>query len=502
MAKGTTPAPDAQPEAAVVATAAAEEGSLLDQIISRGKLARDENQKTRAKDLVGEFVHQILDKGMTVSRDTMTMIQAQIARIDELISNQMNEIVHHPDYQKLEASWRGLHYFVMNTETSTRLKLRLLPISKKELFKDLDQAVEFDQSAIFKKIYEEEYGTFGGNPYSLLVGDFEFGRHPEDMALLEKMASVAAAAHAPFISGASPKLFDMDSFTELGNPRDLSKLFESSELIKWRSFQESEDSRYVTLVLPHILLRLPYGPDTVPTEDFKFVEEVDGKDHGKYVWGNAAYALGQRITNAFALYGWCAAIRGVEGGGLVQGLPTHTFKTDEGDKALKCPTEIAITDRREKELDTLGFVALCHCKGHDYAAFFGGQTTQKPKAYDTDAANANARISARLPYILAASRFAHYLKVICRDKVGSFQTKDSLSLYLNRWIMTYVLGTDDAGQELKAQYPLREARIDVFDVPGKPGAFRAVAFLRPHFQLEELTASIRLVAELPPPAAA
>ena len=488
------------PEAA--AAAAEGEGSLLDQIISKGKMAKDPEQKPRAKDLVGEFVHQILDEGMTVSSDTIKMIQAQIARIDELISGQLNEILHHPDYQKLEASWRGLHYLVMNTETSTRLKLRLMCASKAEVFKDLDQAIEFDQSQLFRKIYEEEYGTFGGFPFSMIVGDYEFGRHPQDMALLEKLSGVAAAAHAPFISGASPRLFDMDSFTELGNPRDLAKIMESTELIKWRSFQQSEDSRYVTLVLPHILLRLPYGPNTAPTEEFSYVEDTDGRDHKKYLWGNAAWALTQRITNAFALYGWCAAIRGVEGGGMVTGLPTHTFKTDEGDIALKCPTEIAITDRREKELDTLGFVSLCHCKGTDYAAFFGGQTTQKPKQYDTDAANANARISARLPYLLAASRFAHYLKVICRDKIGSFQTKDTLSVYLNRWMGTYVLGTDDAGQELKAQFPLREARVDVFDVAGKPGAFRAVAFLRPHFQLEELTASIRLVAELPPPAAA
>lgn len=489
-------------QAATAGSAAAtEELSLLDQIITKGKLARDEQQKPRAKDLVGEFVNQILDAGMTVSRDTMAMIQAQIARIDELLSKQLNEILHHPEYQKLEASWRGLHYLVSNTETSTRLKLRLLPASKAEVFKDLDQAIEFDQSQLFKKIYEEEYGTFGGFPFSLIVGDYEFGRHPQDMALLEKLSGVAAAAHAPFISAASPRLFDMDSFTELGNPRDLAKIMESTELVKWRSFQQTEDSRYVTLVLPHILLRLPYGPNTSPTEEFNFVEDTDGKNHSKYLWGNAAWAMTQRITNAFALYGWCAAIRGVEGGGMVTGLPTHTFKTDEGDVALKCPTEIAITDRREKELDTLGFVALCHCKGTDYAAFFGGQTTQKPKQYDTDSANANARISARLPYLLAASRFAHYLKVICRDKIGSFQTKDSLSMYLNRWMGMYVLGTDDAGQELKAQFPLREARVDVTDVAGKPGAYRAVAFLRPHFQLEELTASIRLVAELPPPAA-
>ena len=501
-AETPNPTPENAAPPPAVMTEAAGETSLLDTIIDKGRLARDESQKERARDLVGEFVHQILDEGMTISHDTMAMIQAQIARIDELISAQLNEILHHPEYQKLEASWRGLQYLVMNTETGTRLKLRLLCLSKKELFKDLDQAIEFDQSALFKKVYEEEYGTFGGHPFSLMVGDYEFGRHPQDMALLEKVAGVAAAAHAPFIAAASPRLFDMDTFTELGNPRDLAKVFESSELIKWRSFQQAEDSRYVALALPHVLMRLPYGQDTVPTEDFTYTEDVDGRDHKKYLWGNAAYALGQRITNAFALYGWCAAIRGVEGGGMVEGLPTHTFKTDEGDVALKCPTEIAITDRREKELDNLGFIALCHCKGTDYAAFFGGQTTQKPRAYDTDAANANARISARLPYILAASRFAHYLKVICRDKIGSFQTKDGIALFLNRWITKYVLGTDEAGQELKAQFPLREARIDVFDIPGKPGAYRAVAFLRPHFQLEELTASIRLVAELPPPVAA
>lgn len=480
----------------------AEEQSLLDSIVAKGKMARDESQKGRAKDLIGEFVHQILDEGMTVSNDTMAMIQGQIAQIDEMLSRQLNEILHHEDFQRLESAWRGLHYLVFNTETGPNLKLRILNVTKKELLKDLEAASEFDQSQLFKKVYEDEYGTFGGHPFSFLVGDFEFGRHPQDIALLEKLSNVAAAAHAPFITGASPRLFDMDSFTELANPRDLSTGFESTELIKWRSFRESDDSRYVTLALPRILLRLPYGPDTVPVEEFELIEDIDGSDHSRYLWGNAAYALGQRITNAFAQYGWCAAIRGVEGGGVVEGLPTHTFKTDEGDVALKCPTEIAITDRREKELDTLGFISLCHCKGTDYAAFFGGQTTQKPKVYDTDEANANVRISARLPYILAASRFAHYLKAICRDKIGSFQTAASLSAYLNRWINNYVLATDDAGQELKAQYPLRDARVDVTEVPGNPGAYRAVVFLRPHFQLEELTTSIRLVAELPPPVAA
>ena len=474
--------------------------SLLDTIIEEGRMAREESQMAHARDLIGEFATQILDEEMTVSPDTVAMIEARIAQIDELISNQLNDIMHAEEFQKLEASWRGLNYLVMNTETGTMLKLRLLPASQQELLGDLEKAAEFDQSTLFKKLYEDEYGTFGGHPYGLLLGDYEFGRHPQDMALLEKISNVAAAAHAPFIAAASPALFDMDSFTELGTPRDLAKIFESAELIKWRSFRDSEDSRYVALALPHILMRLPYGPDTVPVEGMDFVEEVDGTDHSKYLWGNAAYALGERITNAFSLYKWCAAIRGVEAGGLVEGLPTHTFRTDEGDVALKCPTEIAITDRREKELNDLGFISLCHCKGTDYAAFFGGQTANKPKVYDTSEANANALISSRLPYILAASRFAHYIKAMMRDKIGSFMTADNVSAYLNRWINNYTLANDDAGLDLKAKHPLREARIDVSEIPGMPGSYRAVAFLRPHFQLEELTTSIRLVADLPPPA--
>lgn len=476
--------------------------SLLDRIIQEGRMAHDEVQEAYAKDLLNEFAVQILDEGMVVDKDTVAMINHRIAQIDELISDQLNEILHHPDVQALEASWRGLQHLVMNTETSSRLKLRLFNVSRKELQDDLEKAVEFDQSALFKKVYEEEYGTFGGHPFSLLVGDFEFGRHPQDVALLEKLSNVAAAAHAPFITAASPRLFDMASFAELSMPRDLSKTFESSELTKWRSFRASEDSRYVSLVLPHVLARLPYGPDTKPTEGINYVEDVDGLDHSKYLWGNAAYALAQRITQAFALYGWCAAIRGVEGGGAVEGLPAHTFTTPSGDISLKCPTEIAITDRREKELNDLGFIALCHKKNSDIAVFFGGQTTNHPKVYNTFEANANARISAMLPYVLAASRFAHYVKAIMRDKIGSFMTREDVERHLNNWIADYVLINDNATQEVKAQYPLREARVDVAEVAGKPGAYRAVIFLRPHFQLEELTTSIRLVATLPSPATA
>ena len=475
---------------------------LLDRIIADGRMAHDDSQQEYARDMLAEFATQVLDEGMTVSKDTVAMINERIGRIDELISAQLNQILHHPEVQQLESSWRGLHQLVQNSETGTRLKLRLLNVSQQDLQNDLEKAVEFDQSALFKKIYEEEYGTFGGHPFSLLVGDYSFGRHPQDIALLEKLSNVAAAAHAPFIAAASPRLFDMGSFTELAVPRDLSKVFESLELIKWRSFRESEDSRYVSLALPRYLVRLPYGPETLPVEGMNFIEDVDGTDHAKYLWGNAAWVLAQRITEAFSKYGWCAAIRGSEGGGAVEGLPAHTFRTQAGDLSLKCPTEVAITDRREKELNDLGFIALCHKKNTDLAVFFGGQSTNKPRQYNTNEANANARLSAMLPYVLAASRFAHYLKVIMRDKVGSFMTRDNVQTYLNNWIADYVLINDNAPQEIKAQYPLREARVDVSEVAGKPGVYRATVFLRPHFQLEELTASIRLVASLPPPVAA
>lgn len=479
------------------ATAEEKELTLLEKIIKEGKMARDETQVDFAQDLIGEFVNQVLDETITVKEDTIAILNERISQMDKLLTDQLNEILHDEAFQKLEATWRGLNYFVMNTETSTSLKLRVMNATKGELLKDLEKAVEFDQSSLFKKIYEEEYGTFGGNPFSVMIGDYEFGRHPQDVALLEKLSNVCAAAHAPLISAASPALFDMDSFTELGNPRDLSKLFEATDLIKWRSFRETEDSRYISLVIPRVLIRLPYGPDTVPVEEFDFVEDVDGRTHDKYLWTNGAWALGQRITEAFAKYSWCAAIRGVEGGGLVEGLPAHTFKTDEGDIGLKCPTETLVTDRREKELNDLGFITLVHCKGTDKAAFFGGKTTQKPKLYNKDAANANAFLSSSLPYLLAASRFAHYVKAIMRDKVGSFQSAGDISAFLNNWIMDYVLAVDDAGQEIKAKYPLREALVKIAEVPGKPGSYTSVIFLRPHFQLEELTTSIRLVAEIP-----
>lgn len=477
--------------------------SLLDRIVQEGKMAVEPSQSAYAKKLLGQFATQILDEGMKTAPDkgVVAMINERVAEIDKIISDQLNAIMHHEQFQALEASWRGLHDMVFGTETSTRLKLRLLNVSKKELLKDLETAVDHDMSVLFKKVYEEEYGTFGGHPYSLLIGDYYFGRHPQDLALLQRISKVAAAAHAPFIAAAAPALFDMRSFTELGVPRDLSKIFESAELATWRSFRESEDSRYVALVLPSYAARLPYGAKTIPVENFNFEEDVDGKDHSKYLWANSAYQLGLRVTDAFAKYGWSTAIRGVEGGGKIAGMTAHTYKTDEGDVVLKCPTEVTITDRREKELNDLGFIAAVNSKGSDFAAFFGGQTTNKPKVYNLDSANANASLSSRLPYVLAASRFAHYIKVIMRDKVGSFQSRQAVSDYLNNWLANYVLLSSNSPQEIKARFPLAEGRVDVVEVAGKPGTYNATVFLKPHFQMEELTASIRLVAELPAAAA-
>src|SRR5262249_13315235 len=378
------------------------------------------------------------------------------------------------------------------------LKIRVLNVSKRELLRDMRNASEFDQSTLFRKVYEEEYGMLGGQPYGLLVGDYEFSRHPEDVELLRRISGVAAAAHAPFVAAAAPKLFDFERFTELTAPRDLAKIFDTVEYAQWRSFRESEDSRYVALTLPHVLARLPYGRDFTRVEAFNFEESVDGKDHDKYLWMNAAWAYAARVTDAFAKDGWFARPRGVEGGGKVEGLPVHTFPTDDGDVAMKCPTEIAITDRREYELSNLGFLPLLHNKNRDFAVFIGAQSTQKPKTYYHPAANASAELSAQFNYLLCVSRFAHYVKVMARDKIGKFMEVKDCERWLNEWINNYVVpNPEDAGDETKARKPLSEAKVEVREVPGKPGWYEAVAWLRPHVQLETLSTSMRLVAEVP-----
>ncbi|MDR2881146.1 MAG: type VI secretion system contractile sheath large subunit [Azoarcus sp.] len=487
-----------QQTAAAVESAATSQTGLLDQIIEESRVAQSDQEKDRARDIISELVSQALEGKVIVSDNLAASLDARVAELDRLISEQLSEIMHATEFQSLESAWTGLHYLCKQTSTGPQLKIKLFNADKRELVKDFKSAIDFDQSALFKKVYEEEFGTFGGAPFGALIGQFSLTRQPEDMYFIEQMSHIAAAAHSPFVTGAAPQLFGLESYTDLGKPRDMGKVFDTIEYAKWKSFRESEDSRYVGLALPRFLGRLPYNPvDGEVTEGFNFVEEVDGTDHDKYLWCNAAFAFAVRLTQAFENYGWCAAIRGVEGGGLVEDLPTHTFRTDDGEVALKCPTEISITDRREKELSDLGFIPLVHCKNTDYAAFFGAQSTQKAKKYDTDSANANASLSAQLQYIFAVSRIAHYMKAMMRDKIGSFASAANVQTHLQRWIDQYVTADDSASQETKAQFPLREASIEVSEVPGRPGVYRAVSFIRPHFQLDELSVSLRLVAELP-----
>jgi len=485
-----------QATAAAPAATTQEAPSLVDNVIAATR-PLDQTEADRAKTYFKEYLGQIVKPGHVVSKDVETNVKYWIKELDKKLSAQLNEVMHHQDFQRLEATWRGLHYLVMQSETGDMLKIRVLNATKRELFKDLEKAVEFDQSSLFKKLYEEEFGQLGGEPYGMLVGDYEFGYQAEDVSMLEKMSKLAASSHAPFVAAASPRMFHLESYTELTAPRDLAKIFQSVEYAPWKSFRESEDSRYVALAMPRVLSRLPYGENFKRVDEFDFEEFVDGTDHGKYLWMSAAWAYATRITDAFAKYGWIARTRGVEGGGKVEGLPVHTFPTDDGGVAMKCPTEIAISDRREFELSNLGFLPLIHCKNRDYAAFMGAQSAQKPKTYFSNEANANAELSTKFNYIMCVSRFAHYLKVMARDKIGSFMEVKDCERWLNDWINNYVCDPNTSGDDTKARKPLADARVDVQPVPGKPGWYEAVAYLRPHFQLEALSASMRLVAEVP-----
>ncbi|MEO0443684.1 MAG: type VI secretion system contractile sheath large subunit [Pseudomonadota bacterium] len=483
-----------------VAEADVQEISFLEQAIS----ATRQTPRDESKDLLKNLIEEATSGTVKWDKNLSVTINSAINAIDSLISKQLACIMQHEKLQKLEGSWRGLNYLVFNSETGSTLKIRMMNIAKKELSRDLERAVEFDQSQIFKKIYESEFGIAGGEPYASIVGDYEFSTHPDDVSLLSKMSNVAAAGFCPFLTAASPQMFGFDSYTELSKPRDLEKIFDSAEYIQWRSFRDSDDSRFVTLAMPRVLARLPYGSTTKPIDAFDYEEmpmSEDGKpvepNHDDYCWMNAAYALATTLTSAFAEYGWCTSIRGAEGGGKVEGLPSHIFVSDDGDTDQKCPTEIGITDRREAELSKLGFLPLCHYKNTDYAVFFGAQTAHKPKKFDNPDASANAEISARLPYIMATSRIAHFLKVMARDKIGSFMEASEAESWLNEWIATYVNGSPGASAEMKAQYPLAEALVEVKETPGQPGVYSAVAWMRPWLQMEELTASLRLVANIP-----
>jgi len=488
------------PETSVATT---EEGGLLEQVVAATK----QTEPDRAQELVKTLVEQALTGTVTFDRTLQRTFDGAIALIDQKLSAQLNAIIHHPRFLQLEGTWRGLNYLVMNSETGTALKLRVSNISKRELNRDLTRAVEFDQSQLFKQIYENEFGIAGGEPYGALIGDYEWTAHPDDIETLRLVSQVAAAAFAPFISGVGARMFGFQEWPELSKPRDLAKIFETQEYTKWRSLRDSEDARFVNLVMPRVIARLPYGAVTKPIDEFAYEEapfDASGAalamKHGEYCWMNAAYVMGARLTDAFAKTGFCTAIRGAENGGKVENLPYHVFTSDDGDLDAKCPSEIGITDRREKELSDLGFLPIVHYKNTDYSVFFGAQSIQKPKKYDRPAATANAALSARLPYLMATSRFAHYLKVIARDWIGSFMEATDAERRMNRWINNYVNSNESAGPEMKARFPLREARVEVSEIPGAPGSYNAIAYLRPWLQLEELTTSMRLVARLPPKA--
>ncbi|MDH3594177.1 MAG: type VI secretion system contractile sheath large subunit [Rhodospirillales bacterium] len=491
---------DVDTEKQVQAEAETIEADEFSTLLTKEFRPKSDRTKEAVETAVQTLAEYVLADSTVVSSDTVNSIEAIIAEIDRKLTEQVNLILHHEDFQKLEGAWRGLHYMVNNTETDEMLKIRVFNISKKDLHKTLKKfkGTAWDQSPIFKKVYEEEYGQFGGEPYGCLVGDYHFDHSPPDIELLNEMGQVCAAAHAPFITGAAPSLLQMDSWQELTNPRDLTKIFQTAEYASWRSLRESEDSRYIGFAMPRFLARLPYGAKTDPVEEFDFEEDAEGADHQKYTWANSAYAMATNINKSFKLYGWCSRIRGIESGGSVEGLPTHTFPSDDGGVDMKCPTEIAISDRREAELAQNGFMPLIHKKNSDFAAFIGAQSLQKPAEYDDPDATSNANLAARLPYLFATCRFAHYLKCIVRDKIGSFKERADMQTWLNNWILNYVDGDPaNSSEDTKARKPLAAAEVVVEEVEGNPGYYTSRFYLRPHYQLEGLTVSLRLVSKLP-----
>ncbi len=476
------------------------DASEFSSLLNKEFKPKSDRSKKAVEEAVRTLAEQALQYTSLISSDVMESIESMIAEIDKQLSDQINLIMHNEEFQKLEGAWRGLHHLVNNTETDEMLKIRVLNISKNDLHKNLKsyKGTAWDQSPVFKKLYEEEYGQFGGEPYGCLVGDYYFDHSPPDIELLGQIAQISAAAHAPFIAAAAPTLMQMDSWQELSNPRDLTKIFTTPEYAAWRSLRESEDARYIGLAMPRFLSRLPYGAKTNPVEEFNFEEETEAADSSKYTWANSAYAMAVNINKSFKLYGWCSRIRGIESGGLVEDLPTHTFPTDDGGVDMKCPTEIAISDRREAELAKNGFMPLLHKKNADVAAFIGAQSLQKPAEYDDPDATANANLAARLPYLFATCRFAHYLKCIVRDKIGSFKEREDMQRWLQAWIMNYVDGDPQhSSEDVKARKPLAAAEVVVEEVEGDPGYYTSKFFLRPHYQLEGLTVSLRLVSKLP-----
>ena len=496
--------PAAGQKSAVVETRDPDEFAAL---LKQSFKPRSERAATEVENAVSTLVREALADASVVKDHVLDTIEEMIARLDQKLTAQINEILHADTFQQIESAWRGLHHLVFNSETDAQLKIRVMNASKNELYRNLRlyPGARWDQSPLFKKMYEQEFGQLGGEPYGCLVADYHFSHLPTDVQLMRDLSKIGAAAHCPIFAGADPTLMGMDSWTELMNPRDLSKLFDTPEYAAWKGLRDQADSIYMGLCMPRVLSRVPYGAKTEPVEEFAFEEDTDGHKGEKYGWMNAAYAMAVNVNRAFKEYGWCTRIRGVQSGGEVVNLPTHTFPTDDGGVDLKCPTEIAITDRREHELARSGLIPIIHRKNTDKAAFIGAQSIYKPKKFfgkDGVAATASDNLKSRLPYMFAVSRFAHYLKCMVRDKIGSTKEKDELKKWLSEWITEYVDGNPQtSSEETKARRPLSEASVEVFENEENPGYYMARFYLRPHYQLEAMDIGLSLVSRLPAPAA-
>src|SRR5271167_4649086 len=491
--------PQEQQSAPTVAPAPAEADEFT-ELLKQNFKPRTERAATEVENAVQTLVSQALADSTVIKGEVLDTIEEMIARLDEKLSAQMNEVLHAPEFQQLESAWRGLNYLVFNSETDATLKIRILNVGKMELYRNFKSfpGARWDQSPLFKAVYESEFGQLGGEPYGALVADYHFSHAPTDVQLLRDLSKIASASLAPLVTGADPNLLGMDSWRELMNPRDIGKLMDTPDYAAWKGLSDSVDSRYVALCMPRVLSRMPYGAKTEPVEEFAFEEDTDGNKGEKYGWMNACYAMAANINRAHKEYGWTVRIRGVESGGEVINLPTHTFPTDDGGVDMKCPTEIAITDRREAELSKAGLISIVHRKNTDKAAFIGAQSVYKPRTYIDKEATASDNLSARIPYMFAVSRFAHYLKCMVRDKIGSTKEKDQLEKWLNGWIVRYVDGDPtNSSEEVKARYPLAAARITVIPDEANPGYYAANVYLRPHFQLEGMDIGMSLVASLP-----
>jgi type VI secretion system protein ImpC len=483
---------------AATETQVSEEPSLLDDIVQATKLKPADEGYSLTKEGIKAFIPKLFEPDRKVARVSNAVIDDMIAEIDKTLSLQVDAILHHPDVQKLESSWRSLKYLVDKTDFRENIRLEVLNVSKDDLLEDFEDSPEVVKSGLYRTFYTAEYGQFGGQPYGDIIANYEFSPKPQDVKLLQYVASVCAMSHAPFIASAGPEFFGLEDFNGLPKLKDLEQLFEGPKYIKWRSFRESEDARYVGLTLPRFLLRLPYDPETQPVKAFNYVENV-ADSHENYLWGNTAFAFGSRLTDSFAKYRWCTNVIGPRGGGAVEDLPVHLYEA-MGEIQTKIPTEVLVSDRREYELAEQGFIPLAMRKGSDNACFFSANSAQKPKFFgiskEGKEAELNYKLGTQLPYMFVANRLAHYLKVLQRENIGTWKERVDLERELNQWIRQYIADQENPSPEVRSHRPLRKAQVTVEDVEGEPGWYKVGLKVRPHFKYMGAYFTLSLVGKL------